>query len=305
LQHMLVSDNPKFEKWQIYLGAAHSYFEAVLASYNTLGYEASEEQAWINDGITRFIVLYTAMNDPECKQYDEEYKQHGYLNKVMVEGKKTYGYESYQVPTITSDSPLQNGVTKLGDLAVSYWYYLHKLYGMKVIQDVIVKAGSYNDDSVELVSGVLANYNTTFVQSLAEWYESLGFWNKGKTEGRIGDFSVYEGLMLVNDEVFAEHSSSEFPMKVENQIMRYGASFMKLNFDSQGPIAHLRFLNTGEAMYLYAYIHNTSTDEYFYQQFEVERGYQDFYVWTENAEISFIVIGGDKAFRGGFTIAAV
>lgn len=302
LQYFEVSDN--LEKSQIYLAAANEYFKAVEASYNTLGYEASEEDAWINDGIAKFITFYTAMNDPEYKQYDEEYKQYGYLNKVMVDGKKAYGYASYEVPRITSDTPLQNGITKLGELTVSYWYYLHKLYGMKIIQDVITRSGSYSDDSVKVVSSLLRNHNSTFVQSIAEWYESIGFWNKG--QGKIGDFSVYEGLMLVNDEVFTNYKSSEFPMKVENQLMRYSASFVKLEFDSSSPIVQLRFLNPSESVFLYVYIHNVETDEYYYQQIqEVEKGYVDFWVWTANAEISFIVIGGDNSFRGGFTIAAV
>jgi len=299
LQHMLVSDNPKFEKWQIYLGAAHSYFEAVLASYNTLGYEASEEQAWINDGITRFIVLYTAMNDPECKQYDEEYKQHGYLNKVMVEGKKTYGYESYQVPTITSDSPLQNGVTKLGDLAVSYWYYLHKLYGMQIIEDMVIKSGPSKDDSIRIISSVLNNYNTTFEFSIAEWYESLGFWNKGK----LGDFSVYEGLILVDDELFEEYRSSELPL-IEDKLSPYGASFIKLEFDSRSPVMQVRFFNPNGTTHVHVYVYNSTTEEYYHQLHEVEKDHVDFWVWTENAEINFIVIGGEKIYDG-FEVAGV
>ena len=299
LQYMGMSDD--LEKWQIYLAAAHCYFKAVEASYNTLEYEASEGNAWINDGIARFIVLYTAMNDPEYKQYDEEYNKYGYLNNVMVEGKKTYGYAPYQVPTITEDAPLQYGITKLGSLSVSYWYYLHKLYGMQIIEDVVAKSGFYKGDSVELVSSVLANYNTTFAQSVTGWYESIGFWNKGK----IGDFSVYEGLTLVDDEIFKDYRSSELPINIENRLMEYGASFVSLDFDSGSPIVQLRFLNLGEIVYLYVYIHNTNTDKYYYQTFNVERGHQDFLVWTENAEINFIIIGGEKSFTEGFRIAAL
>lgn len=306
LQYMLVSDKPdKFEEWQIYLGAAYSYFMAVQTSYNTLGYQASEDKAWINDGIAKFITLYTALNDPEYKQYDEDFKRYGYLDKVMVEGKYTSGYASYEVPRIGSDLVQQNSITKLGDLSVSYWYYLHKLHGIKVIQDVMTNSGSYNDDSARIVSSVLSNYNATFVQSVAGWYESLGFWNKGNTEDEIGEFSVYEGLLLVNGEVFTEYKSSELPIKIENQLSRYGASLVNLKFNSHGPILQLRFLNPSEAVYLYVYIHNIETDEYYQQQFEVEKGYQDFWVWTENAEINFIVIGGENTFRGGYKIAAV
>jgi len=226
VQRMLVSDNPdKFEKWQIYLSAAHSYFEAVQASYRTNGYVESGEYEWINDGLAKFMVLYTAMNDPEYKQYDEEYKARGYLNKVMVEGKNTY---AYQVPIITPDAELSKGITKLGSLSVSYWYYLYKLYGMKVIQDVMTKAGSDNDDSAKIMHSALGNYNSTFTQSVAGWYESLGFWNKGT----FGDFSVYEGLMLVNHEMFTDTNSSELPLNVEHQISRYGATFACLKFDT-------------------------------------------------------------------------
>ncbi len=302
LQHILVTDKPeKFEKWQIYISAAHCYFEAVLASYRTNGYQSSEEYAWINDGLAKFIVLYTAMNDPEYKQYDEEYKQYGLLSKVMVDGKKTDGYAMYQVPRITPDVTLQNGITKLGSLSVSYWYYLHKIYGMKVIQDVLTEIGSYNDDSVRVMHGILSNYNTTFTQSVAGWYESLAFWNKGT----FGDFSVYEGLMLVNHEMFTDVNSSELPLQVEHHLSRYGASFVSLKFDSHGPLAQIRFVNPGETEYVYAYIRNISTDKYYQQIFEVQKGYQEFWVWIQNVEINFIVIGGDKSSMGGFTIAAV
>ena len=299
LQYFLVSDN--LEKWQIYLAAAHCYFMAVQASYNTLGYEASEGNAWVNDGIARFITLYTAMNDPEYKEYDPEYKQYGYLDNVMVEGKKTYGYAPYQVPTITSDAPLQNGLTKLGSLSVSYWYYLHKLYGMKIIEDVMVKTGSVNDDSIRTVSSVLTNYNATFVQSVAGWYESLGFWNKGKSEY----LSKYEGLTLVNDEMFTGYKSSKLPIKIKNELSRYGASFISLNFDSNSPVMKIRFLNSGETVYVYAYIHDIKSDKYYHKIFEVERGHQDLPVWTGNTKVDLLVIGGEKTFRGGLTIERV
>ncbi len=296
LQHFLVSD--QLDKWQIYLAAAHSYFEAVQASYNTLGYEASEENAWIKDGTAKFIVLYTAMNDPEYKEYDEKYKQYGYLSNVMVEGKKTYGYTSYQVPTITSDSPLQNGVSKLGALSVSYWYYLHNMYGMQVVEDVITSAGSFNDDSIRIVSGVLKNYNATFADTVTGWYKSLGFWNKE----RIGDFSVYEGLMLVNDEMFDEHKN-ELPLKIENQLSRYGASFINIKFNSNVPLANIRFLNSGETLHVYAYVYNAMIDKYYPETFTVERGYHDFTIWGANAEVNFIVVGSAESVNEGFTIS--
>lgn len=296
LQYMLMSD--KLEKWQIYLAAAHDYFKAVLTSYNTLNYEAIEGNAWINDGIAKFMVLYTALNDPEYKQYDEQYATYGNLDKVMADGKNT---ASYQVPKITSAS-LNKGITKQGALSVSYWYYVQKIYGMKVIQDVIAKTGSYNDDSIKTVSSLLTNYyNTTLTNTLTGWYESLGFWNKNT----VGDFNVYEGLMLVGNEMFNEQKSSELPIKKEYELSRYGASFVNLKFDSKSPIMQIRFINSGDAQYVYAYVHNLSTDEYYHLNFTVEKGYQDFYVWTYNAEINFIIIGGDKSFNGGFTIDAV
>ena len=297
LQYFLVSDN--LDKKQVYLAAANEYFNALQTSYNTLGYEASVDKAWINDGIAKFITLYTAMNDPEYKQYDEEYAQYGYLNNVMVEGKKTYGYAAYQVPTVTSDSPLNNGVSKLGALSVSYWYYLHSIYGMQVIEDVISKSGSFNDDSVRTVSSVLTTYNTTFADTVTGWYKSLGFWNKEK----IGDFSVYEGLMLVNDEMFEEHKTNELPLKIENSISRYGASFVNLKFNSNIPMAKIRFLNSGDALQVHAYIYNAMIDKYYQESFTVERGHHEFTIWGANAEINFIVIGSEGTVNGGFTIS--
>lgn len=297
LQRILVSD--KLEEPQLYLSAAHTYFKAALASYKTEGYEPGEEYSWINEGIAKFIVLYTAMNDPEYKEYDEEYKQYGYLNNIMVESKGNYA--SYEVPTVTPDTPLNDGITKSGALSVSYWYYLEKLYGMKIIQDVLTETGSNTHDSVKIVSNVLNNYNTTFVQTLGEWYESLAFWNKN---GQIGDLSVYEGLVLVNKEMFKEFKFSELPLKMENQLSRYGASFVSLKSDLHNPLMKIRFLNSGETQHVYTYVYNDKIDKYYQQTFTVERGYQDFYVWTENV-VNFIIIGGEEASRGEFTIAVV
>jgi len=289
LKYFLVSDDLK--RWQIYLTASHAYFKAVQASYYTLEYEPSEDRAWIDNGIARFITLYTAMNDPG-------YKQYGYLNSIFVEEERANGYAPYQVPRITKAS-LQSGITKLGDMSVSYWYYLHKLYGMQIIEDMVIKSGPSKDDSIRIISSVLNNYNTTFEFSIAEWYESLGFWNKGK----LGDFSVYEGLILVDDELFEEYRSSELPL-IEDKLSPYGASFIKLEFDSRSPVMQVRFFNPNGTTHVHVYVYNSTTEEYYHQLHEVEKDHVDFWVWTENAEINFIVIGGEKIYDG-FEVAGV